>query len=84
MLKSSYSAGQKLFCESLRHARVRAGLSQMELAARLSEPQSFVSRFERGERRLDVLEYIQVASAIGIDPATHLRKVMKAIADQAK
>lgn len=84
MLKSSYTAGQKLFCESLRHARVRAGLSQTELAARLSEPQSFVSRFERGERRLDVVEYIQVANAIGIDPATHLRKVVKSIGDRIK
>lgn len=79
MLKSSYTAAQKLFCESLRRARVGAGLSQAELADRLSEPQSFVSRFERGERRLDVVEYIQVAKAIGFDPAAHLRKVVKAI-----
>lgn len=50
-------------------ARQDAGLTQVELAKKLSRPQSFVSKFERGERRLDVTEFLEVARALGIDPA---------------
>lgn len=49
-------------------ARKKAGLSQAELAKRLAKPQSFVSKFERGERRLDVIEFRSVAEALGLDP----------------
>jgi len=56
-------------------ARKGAGLSQADLAERLGKPQSFVSKFERGERRLDVVEFRQVADAIGIEPLRFLRKV---------
>ncbi|MGA2770376.1 MAG: helix-turn-helix transcriptional regulator [Bryobacteraceae bacterium] len=48
--------------------RKKAGLSQAELAKRLAKPQSFVSKFERGERRLDVIEFKSVAEALGLDP----------------
>ena len=46
-------------------ARANAGLSQVDLAARLGRPQSFVSKYESGERRLDVVEFIEVIEAIG-------------------
>ena len=55
--------------------RKRAGLSQAELAKRLAKPQSFVSKFERGERRLDVIEFKTVAEALGIDPLRLLRRL---------
>jgi len=48
-------------------ARRGAGLPQTELAERLGKPQSFVSKIERGERRLDVVEFLLVARAIGVD-----------------
>lgn len=48
--------------------RKEAGLSQAELARRLAKPQSFVSKFERGERRLDVIEFLSVTRALGVDP----------------
>ena len=76
MLKSTHTASQKLFCKSLKAAREAAGLTQQQLADRISEPQSFVSRFERGERRLDVIEFIHVAHALGIDPVALLRKLV--------
>lgn len=77
MQKSAHSTRQRLFCQSLKDAREAAGLTQTRLAKRLGEPQSFVSRFERGERRLDVMEYVEVMTAIGMDPVVHLRKVLK-------
>ena len=53
----------------LTEGRVAAGLTQVELAARLRRPQSFVSKYEGGERRLDVVEFVEVTQAIGCDPA---------------
>lgn len=53
-------------------ARNAAGITQVELAERLGKPQSFVSKVERGERRLDVIEFCQVAEALGRDPASLL------------
>ncbi|GBE29103.1 helix-turn-helix protein [bacterium BMS3Bbin04] len=53
--------------------RKHYGLTQVELAKRLKSSQSFVSKYERGERRLDVLEFILIAKAIGADPAELIR-----------
>ena len=53
----------------LAEGRVAAGLTQVALAERLQRPQSFVSKYEGGERRLDVVEFIEVTQAIGCDPA---------------
>ena len=56
MQKSLYSRHYKVFLVELRAARTRLGVTQQELAARLDATQSFVSKCERGERRLDVAE----------------------------
>ena len=53
--------------------RTSAALTQAELAARLNRPQSFVAKYESGERRLDVVEFIEVAAAIGFDPAEFVK-----------
>ncbi len=66
MEKSLYSREYKLFLEILRTVRREAGLSQEEMAARLMETQSFVSKCERGERRLDVVELRAWCSALGV------------------
>jgi len=58
-------------------ARKKAGLSQAELAKRLAKPQSFVSKFERGERRLDLVEFKAVAEALGFDPLRLLRRLYR-------
>jgi transcriptional regulator with XRE-family HTH domain len=50
-------------------ARRDANLTQIDLAKKLRRPQSFVSKYERGERRLDVVEFIEVAEALRIHPA---------------
>ena len=59
-------------------ARKKAGLTQVQLAELLLRPQSFVSKVERGERRLDVIEFFEVAERIGFDPIAFLRALKKA------
>ena len=49
-------------------ARKGAGFTQVTLAKKLRRHQSFVSNYERGERRLDLIEFLDVAAAIGFDP----------------
>lgn len=53
-------------------ARKQARLTQAVLAARLNRPQSFVAKYEGGERRLDVIEFLKVARAIGFNPGRFL------------
>lgn len=60
---------------SLIEARKSSGLRQVELAGRLAKPQSFVSKVEAGERRLDVIEFLVYARAIGIDPVALLSRI---------
>ena len=48
--------------------RIAAGLTQAGLAGRLKRPQSFISKYETGERRLDVMEFLEVAEALAADP----------------
>lgn len=64
------------FTTSLRGERKKAGLTQAMLAKKLRRPQSFVSKYERGDRRLDVVEFIEVAQAIGFDPHEFLRRLI--------
>lgn len=61
-----------VFRRLLVKARLDAGLTQVEVAARLRKPQSFVSKFERGERRIDVPEFVEIADALGIEAATFI------------
>lgn len=66
MEKSLYTSEYKLFLEMLRAARQQVGLTQEDVASRLRATQSFVSKCERGERRLDVVELREWCEAIGI------------------
>jgi transcriptional regulator with XRE-family HTH domain len=67
-LKTLSSPVYQQFTALLRAARLEAGLSQEEVADRLQRPQSFVSKYESGERRLDVIEYLEVCTALGASP----------------
>jgi transcriptional regulator with XRE-family HTH domain len=58
-------------------ARKEMKLSQGEVAARLGRPQQFVSRYELGGRRLDVIEYVDVALALDLNPIDVLETVLK-------
>lgn len=61
-----------LVAAKLRDMRIRARLSQTALAVRLRRPTSFVGKYENGYRKLDVIEFLVVADAIGFDPGTFL------------
>lgn len=68
MTRSIFTDAYATFIETLTNARVAAGITQADLAARLGKPQSFVSKVETGARRLDVIEFCAVARAIGREP----------------
>lgn len=64
MEKSIYTEEYQRLCALLRELRVDAALTQVEVAEKLAVPQSFVSKYESGERRLDVIELRHVAEAL--------------------
>lgn len=57
----------QIFRKLLIEARENSGMTQVQVAELLSKPQSFVSKYERGERRLDFTEFIEIAAALKID-----------------
>jgi len=61
-------------------AREDAGLTQVDVARKLGRPQSFVSKYERGERRLDLVEFLEVAGALRMNPVSFLRRLQRQIA----
>jgi transcriptional regulator with XRE-family HTH domain len=67
MPRSRRSPRYAALCASVTEARLAAGLTQADLARELRRPQSFVSKVESGERRLDVVEFLEVARALGCD-----------------
>ena len=66
MPKSSFSDEATIVRDVLRASRERAGLTQLDVAKALNVPQSYVSKYETGERRLDFAETSAVCKAIGI------------------
>jgi len=75
--KTVHSSEQAAFCALMVAARKQAGLTQHELARRLKRPQSFVAKYEGGERRIDVVEFVAIVRAIGADPVKLLRDLIK-------
>lgn len=67
MTKSVFSAKYTRFRAQLASARKDSGLTQAQLAKKLGWQQTDVSKVERGVRRLDVIEFLAFAKAIGID-----------------
>lgn len=64
MDKSIFTADYRVFLRVLRKARQDAGLTQEQLAERLGQTQSFISKCERGERRLDVVEIRRICQVM--------------------
>jgi len=61
--------------KALIRARKDAGLTQAEVADKLRRPQSFVSKYERGARRLDVVEFVEVVDVLKADATRILNQL---------
>jgi len=66
---------RELLRKELRAARLNAGLRQVDVAKLLSKPQSYVAKVERGERRLDFIETLDLCKVIGLDPRGLVKKL---------
>jgi transcriptional regulator with XRE-family HTH domain len=75
-MKSTFTKRYEWFCEVLVDTRRKKGLTQIQVAAALGTPQSYVSKYESGERRLDVVEFIAVSAALNEDPLELLRQII--------
>ena len=67
----------------LRDLREKAGLTQADVAERLDKPQSFVAKYEGGERRLSAIEFMDVVRALGLEPVAAMRQLIKTIDGEA-
>ena len=81
MTRSVFLQSYGLLTQCLVEARVAAGVTQIELAERLGRPQSFVSKVEGGDRRLDVIEFLQITTALNVDPEPIIQSLMAALAN---
>ena len=77
--KTKLAGELRILGEVLVRARERAKLKQAEVAARLGLPASYLSKIESGTRRLDVIELIRIAEAMGVDPAEIVSEVEAAL-----
>ena len=75
MKKNLYTQRQRILLDLLRKTREEAGLRQDDVAERLGRPQSFVSKYESGERRLDILELYDVCRALGVTLSNFVKKL---------
>lgn len=67
-MKTIYSDNNKILLEWLMTKRMMLGRTQQQLSEVLYKPQSFVSKYENGERRLDLIETIEICKALNADP----------------
>ena len=83
-MKSVFTDEYDTLLRRLLAARKLAKLTQQDLARRLGKPQSFVSKYERRERRLDVIEYLSITRAIGADPYEIIRELERHLGKDPK
>jgi transcriptional regulator with XRE-family HTH domain len=79
MKKTIRDSEQKKLLELLKKIRQDKGIRQVELAGKLGVPQSFISKYESGDRRLDILELRQVCKAVGITLQELIRKLEESL-----
>lgn len=80
MRKSIHDEPYVALRKALTDARKAAGMNQEAVAERLQRPQSYVAKYETGDRRLDLVEFIEVCRAIGADPSPILKLVQSQLA----
>jgi len=80
MGRQLYSAKRELLRDLLREVRAASGLTQLDLSKKLARPQSYVSDYERGHRRLDWVSVDEVVMACGHDLTKFARDYVAAAA----
>jgi len=75
--KNIHTDDQGKLADMLKEARTAAGLTQAQLSEKIGVPQSFVSKYESGERRLDVLELRTVCRALGVSLSAFVNRLDK-------
>ena len=76
MKKTIHSKESAKLSAALRAAREAAGMTQQQLAEELDKPQSFVAKYELGERRLDVIEFLKITRLLKANPAKILKSLL--------
>lgn len=79
MPKSVHTDAYATLLVGLVAARKRVGVTQEALAAALDKPQNFISNVERGQRRIDVLEFYAIARALDVDPTALFKSVTRGL-----
>ena len=76
MARSTHHPDYQALLTLLRDLRERADVSQAALAESLGNTQTFISKIERGERRIDVVEFVEFCEALGVDPIAAFQDYM--------
>jgi transcriptional regulator with XRE-family HTH domain len=79
MKKRIYIAQRGRLVSLLREMRIEAGLTQIDLAARIEKDQAYVSRYESGQRRLDVLEVREICQVVGVPLEEFVKRLESAL-----
>ncbi|WP_369115488.1 helix-turn-helix domain-containing protein [Edwardsiella tarda] len=74
-MSSIYSYEYRLIIKTLKVRRIELKITQAQLAQELGKPQSFVSKIESGERRLDIIEFVHIARQLSLDLNAVLEKI---------
>jgi transcriptional regulator with XRE-family HTH domain len=75
--KTIFTGAHKHLVDVLKDARNEAEMSQVDLAAKIGKDQTFISLIERSQRRVDVLEFVALARAMGADPVILFSEVVR-------
>lgn len=75
MAKGTHDARYRRLIGALVEARRNTGLTQVQLATMLGKRQQFVSKYESGERRLDVVEFVDIGRALGLDVSAAVQEI---------
>uniref|UniRef100_A4WQQ2 Putative transcriptional regulator, XRE family n=1 Tax=Cereibacter sphaeroides (strain ATCC 17025 / ATH 2.4.3) TaxID=349102 RepID=A4WQQ2_CERS5 len=84
MPRTIHTDGQAALCEAITSTRRSRGMTQAQLAQKLGCQQSLIARIESGQRRIDVLEFIAIFRALGVEPHEALQGISEKIADNHK
>ena len=74
-MKKEEKSNYAIFLHLLKEKRIKSGLTQKEIASRLKKPQSFISKYESGQRRIDVIEYMEICIALDMDPTQFMNEI---------